>query len=94
MLKLLTTIVRTCGKLQGGALISELYGFLHNGDSKMSATVEKLLTTVCKPLYLMILRWVLDGNLEDPYAEFFIASDSRVQVGILNYLEHLQSYLG
>lgn len=42
----------------------------------------------------MILRWVLDGNLEDPYAEFFIASDSRVQVGILNYLEHLQSYLG
>jgi hypothetical protein len=38
------------------------------------------MTTVCKPLYVMILRWVLDGTLEDPYAEFFIASDNKVQV--------------
>jgi gamma-tubulin complex component 3 len=79
-LKLLSTIVQTCGKLRGGALISGLYGFLHNGDTKMSDTVQKLLTTVSKPLYLMILKWVLDGSLEDPYAEFFIASDNTVQV--------------
>jgi hypothetical protein len=46
----------------------------------MSDTVQKLLTTVSKPLYLMILKWVLDGSLEDPYAEFFIASDNTVQV--------------
>ena len=66
--------------MRGGALISSLYGYLHHGDPKMSATVHKLLTTVSKPLYLMILRWVLDGCLEDPYAEFFIRSDNKVVV--------------
>ena len=46
----------------------------------MTGTVEKLMTTVCKPLYLMILRWILDGVLEDPHSEFFIASENKIQV--------------
>lgn len=30
----------------------------------------------------MILKWMLDGILEDSYAEFFIASDCKIQVSL------------
>ena len=33
---------------------------------------------VCKPMYVMLLRWICDGTLEDPFNEFFIASDPKV----------------
>ena len=44
----------------------------------LSATVKALLTTVCKPMYNMILKWIFDGTLEDPFTEFFIAADVQV----------------
>lgn len=31
-----------------------------------------MLTAVCRPLYLMLSRWLLDGELVDSYCEFFI----------------------
>ena len=77
-MKLLATIVKQCGRLRGGALISAVYGFLHHGDPGLSATVKALLTTVCKPMYNMILKWIFDGTLEDPFTEFFIAADVQV----------------
>lgn len=78
-MKLLATIVKQCGRLRGGALISAVYGFLHHGDPGLSATVKALLTTVCKPMYNMILKWIFDGTLEDPFTEFFIAADVQVK---------------
>lgn len=33
---------------------------------------EKVLTAVCRPIYLILLSWLLDGELEDSNAEFFI----------------------
>lgn len=77
-MKLLANIVRSCGRLRGGALISVIYGFLHHGSPETSATVKSLLTTVCRPLYNMILKWIFDGVLEDPFTEFFIASDAKL----------------
>ena len=29
-------------------------------------------------MYAMLLRWICDGTLEDPFNEFFIASDPKV----------------
>ena len=77
-MKLLATIVKQCGRLRGGALISAIYGFIHHGDPVLSLTVKTLLTTVCKPMYNMILKWIFDGTLEDPYTEFFIAADAKI----------------
>ena len=68
----------TIYRLRGGALISAIYGFLHHGDPMLSATVKTLLTTVCKPMYSMILKWIFDGILEDPFTEFFIAANPKV----------------
>ena len=64
---------------RGGALISAIFGFLHHGDPVSSATVKTLLTCVCKPMYNMILKWIFDGILEDPFTEFFIADNMKVQ---------------
>lgn len=33
---------------------------------------EKVLAAVCRPIYLILLSWLLDGELEDSHAEFFI----------------------
>lgn len=34
--------------------------------------MRKLLNEVCRPLLNSISHWVLDGQIEDPFAEFFI----------------------
>jgi len=78
-MKLLLEIVMAVGTSRGGALASVLHGFLHHGDPGLAKLVGGLLTAACRPIYTMMLRWILDGNLEDPHQEFFIASDPTVQ---------------
>jgi gamma-tubulin complex component 3 len=34
-------------------------------------------------MYVMLSRWILDGELEDPYGEFFIAADLEVKGDLL-----------
>lgn len=33
---------------------------------------EKVLSSVCRPLYSMLSKWLLDGEIGDPCQEFFI----------------------
>ena len=79
-LKLLAVIVKQCGdrKLKGGSLLSTVYGYLHHGNKVLAGTVKKLLTSMAKPIYSTMVRWILDGTLEDPHGEFFISSDPQV----------------
>ncbi len=78
-LKLLAAIVKQCDKkLKGGSLLSVVYGYVHHGNKVLAATVRKLLTTMSKPVYSTLVRWILDGTLEDPHGEFFISSDPMV----------------
>ena len=52
---------------------------LLQGDPELAACVATLLSACCRPLYTMLLRWLLDGTLEDPYNEFFIHGEASVQ---------------
>jgi len=56
-----------------------LYTHLSQGDPELGSCVATLLSACCRPLYTMLLRWLLDGSLEDPYNEFFIFGDPSVQ---------------
>lgn len=80
-LKILAAIVEKCGKnnQRGGSLLSTVYGFLHHGNKSLANTVHKLLTAMTKPIYATLVRWLLDGTLEDPHGEFFVASDPQVK---------------
>jgi len=78
-LKLLALIAKQCDrKMKGGSLLSTVYGYLHHGNKVLADTVKKLLTSMAKPIYSTLIRWILDGILEDPHGEFFVASDPQV----------------
>ena len=69
---LLARLVDSVGPLTGGALISRLHGHKHYGNNSIRAIVERVMNTVCTPVYDMLSRWMLHGELHDPYEEFFV----------------------
>lgn len=59
---------------KGGQLITLIHGFASShGDPFVCAFAEKLLTHVTRPFYDMLRSWIYDGELSDPYKEFFVA---------------------
>lgn len=68
----LAYISEQCSDKKGGALITAVHGFLQHGSKCAQQVSEKVLTSVCKPLYIMMSRWLLDGEINDPCNEFFI----------------------
>ena len=77
--RLLVEIVGGLGGVRGGALATVVYSFLSQGDPELAACVAALLSACCRPLYSMLLRWLLDGSLDDPHNEFMIGGDPSVQ---------------
>jgi len=77
--QLLVSLVTVAGRARGGALASCIYSFINQGDPVLKECVCTLLTAACRPVYTMLMRWILDGSLEDPHQEFFIASQPGIQ---------------
>lgn len=58
---------------KGGQLISLIHGFsTSHGDPFVCAFAEKLLTHITRPFYDMLRLWIYDGELSDPFQEFFV----------------------
>jgi len=68
----LVQLVRGCAHLKGGALTVGLSRFEKHGDPQVSRLVNHLLKQACVPLYEILERWLLHGELQDPFDEFFI----------------------
>lgn len=71
-LQWLTTISEACQEKKGGSLASAIYNFQYNGDQTVKNLVNELLLAVCGPLQYMLCKWLLEGEINDPYLEFFI----------------------
>ncbi|OJJ51590.1 hypothetical protein ASPZODRAFT_57346 [Penicilliopsis zonata CBS 506.65] len=72
-LRLMSLIVEESRNKKGGQLISLIHGFSSShGDPFVCAFAEKLLTHVTRPFYDMLRHWIYDGELSDPYKEFFV----------------------
>lgn len=78
-LQLLAIIAEACQEKKGGALASTVYGFLNNGNPMVKSIAKELLLALCAPLYQMLTKWLLEGELCDPHGEFFI--ECLVEVG-------------
>lgn len=91
-------LVEAISALSGGALVSRLHKYTLHGDVRMSEFSQRIMQSVCAPIYHMIARygrqtlmplkivvlylfaayfihccrWILYGELQDPYNEFFI----------------------
>lgn len=72
-LRLMSLIVEESKQKRGGQLISLIHGFSSShGDPFVSTFAGRLLTHVTRPFYDMLRRWIYDGELIDPYQEFFV----------------------
>jgi gamma-tubulin complex component 3 len=72
-LRLMSLISEESKSKRGGQLISLIHGFSSHGDPMVGAFAERLLIHVTRPFYDMLRQWIYDGELSDPYHEFFIS---------------------
>ncbi|KAG8529428.1 uncharacterized protein KY384_006065 [Bacidia gigantensis] len=72
-LRLMSLMVEESKTRKGGQLISMIHSFsTSHGDPFVGAFAERLLTHVTRPFYDMLRSWIYDGELSDPYHEFFV----------------------
>ncbi|PKX92149.1 tubulin gamma complex associated family protein [Aspergillus novofumigatus IBT 16806] len=72
-LRLMSLIVEEARNKKGGQLISLIHSFsTSHGDPFVNSFAEKLLSHVTRPFYDMLRLWIYDGELSDPYQEFFV----------------------
>ena len=57
----------------GGQLISLIHSYTTSyGDPFVNAFAERMLAHLTRPFYDMVRQWIYDGELHDPYHEFFV----------------------
>ncbi|KAM0287471.1 hypothetical protein ACHAQH_000424 [Verticillium albo-atrum] len=72
-LRLMSLVAEESESKRGGQLISLIHGFsASHGDPMVAAFAERLLAHVTRPFYDILRRWIYDGELLDPYCEFFV----------------------
>lgn len=58
--------------LKGGALVDKIHSFTAHGDPYVRAFAHKLLMQITRPWYEMLKTWIYEGQLRDPFQEFFV----------------------
>lgn len=82
-LKALAALVDICKDERGGALASTIYSCMQHGDPYLKQMLQHILNMVVHPIYVTLLRWIYDGDLEnDPMGEFFVACDPKAGVDL------------
>ncbi|CAJ2502516.1 Uu.00g099100.m01.CDS01 [Anthostomella pinea] len=72
-LRLMSLIAEESKTKKGGQLITLIHSFSSShGDPIVGAFAERLLTPVTRPFYDILRHWIYDGELSDPYLEFFV----------------------
>jgi gamma-tubulin complex component 3 len=80
-LRLMSLMVEESRTKKGGELIALIHSFsLNHGDPYVMAFAERLLSDVTRPFYDMLRQWVYDGELSDPYGEFFVSEPSEDEI--------------
>ncbi|KAF2133676.1 hypothetical protein P153DRAFT_330077 [Dothidotthia symphoricarpi CBS 119687] len=87
-LRLMSLMVEESKKKKGGELISLIHSFsLNHGDPYVMSFAERLLSDVTRPFYDMLRQWVYDGELADPFGEFFVSEQSEEEINEANGTE-------
>lgn len=73
-LRLMTVIVDECRIRKDGQAISLIHQYaIAHGDPFVGNFAERILGHVTRPFYEMLRAWIYDGELSDPYNEFFVS---------------------
>ncbi|KAL8714019.1 MAG: hypothetical protein Q9220_002165 [cf. Caloplaca sp. 1 TL-2023] len=77
-LRLMSLMAEEAKSRKGGQLITMIHAFSSShGDPFVAAFAERMLTQVTRPFYDMLRQWIYDGELSDPYLEFFVHEQSQ-----------------
>ncbi|XP_010668610.2 gamma-tubulin complex component 3 [Beta vulgaris subsp. vulgaris] len=71
-MRLMAVLVDSCKVLRGGSMLGAIHMHAQHGDPLVHEFMKRLLRRVCSPLFEMVRSWVLEGELEDIFAEFFV----------------------
>jgi gamma-tubulin complex component 3 len=70
---------------KGGQLISLIHSFSStHGDPYVGTFAERLLSHITRPFYDMLRQWIYDGELADPFGEFFVSEQSEEEINEAN----------
>ncbi|PVU93231.1 hypothetical protein BB561_003391 [Smittium simulii] len=61
----------------GGEMLSKLHTFTRDGDPFIKNLANKMLKAASVPFNNILMRWITEGELEDPYREFFVVDDEE-----------------
>lgn len=70
--RLMSTIIESCQDAHGGSLVSLIHSYTFNGDPFIRRFTSGLLDEVSKPFFLSLSLWIYEGELQDPFHEFFV----------------------
>jgi len=75
-MRLMAVLVDDCKTLRGGAMAGAIHMHAQHGDPLVRTFLRRLLRQVCSPLFEMVRRWVLEGEVDDYYGEFFVVAQA------------------
>ncbi|SPO22753.1 related to Spindle pole body component alp6 [Ustilago trichophora] len=70
--RLMSTIIESCQDAHGGSLVSLIHSYTFNGDPFIQRFTSGLLDEVSKPFFHSLSLWIYEGELQDPFREFFV----------------------
>ena len=71
-LRTLLEVLELCKNAQGCRLLNAIYDVLQTGDPVKWKLAHELLQQASRPFFKMMIRWLSEGVIEDPFEEFFI----------------------
>jgi len=85
ILKALVRLVREIEDdgLVGCMILDKAYKATASGVDGVGTALKQVLNELHKVLYKQLLAWLLQGNLYDPFNEFFIVKDDKAEESIL-----------
>lgn len=77
-MKWLAIIIDSIYSLKGGAIISSINSYVLHGSPGTKTLLLRLLKEVSAPILTMIKTWMIEGELNDPFQEFFVCMDPEI----------------
>ncbi|KAN0065677.1 Microtubule-nucleating Tub4p (gamma-tubulin) complex component [Thecaphora frezii] len=71
-MRMTSTIIESCRHAHGGAIVSLIHSYTFNGDPFIRNFTSQLLDEVSKPFFHSLSQWIYEGELHDPFDEFFV----------------------
>lgn len=77
-LRLMESVVNDARSAHGGALVSKIHKNTAHGDPLVRRFTDQILEEVSKPFFLTLQRWIISGELHDPFNEFFVQPNPEI----------------